>query len=404
MWYIRWAWRNLTRGGAKSIRLALFLSLVCGGLFLFLGLFKGTEKQIWRTLRSFEGDVVISSRIKDNDISFLRESLSNCKCASSIKAMVDVFSLPGVLAVGNNSFSSVTLVGLRGEYFSLLDTAIEWKEGKPGDPEKGEVVLEYDLARRLGLHAGDSVMLQWHAKEGSINTARLVVRSIFYGNKYEVWNQIYTSMENVQFLTRQERVSSIRLYLDTASDEVLDTIVSVVSPYQSKVDLGILSRDARTMSDFAAIFDLFHLFFGLFVWMFLIVLLIVLCFGLQNAVFLRFNERKAEISTLVTYGMSGFRLFEVAFWEMALLLVASLVVGWGFACIMGHIIELIPVIQVSSEMVVVVGGPRFVVSWGQNEVILVLCFVVGVLLIATALAVRRYLSREVVQMMGGLYA
>lgn len=400
MFYIYWALKNIVRGGMRSIRFLFFLSLIVGGLFFMRGIFRGTEVSMEESLRKYHGDVIVRAQLSTGlpfSVDELRE-----ECGPYLERVVEEHAITGVLAAGRLGFDRVVVVGTNGGYFDVLQDVVEWVEGSSERPKMGRAVMDETLASKLGVKIGDTLLLQFRTKEELQNTAQVVVGGLFRGNKYVIGNRIYVSLQEAHTLAMEDILTTLHLYL-RGGEEAIRRIESYLVPYSNAISVGMVVRNPESSDMFVAIFDLYHTFFGLFIWMFSVVFFLVLYFGVQNTIFLRFHERKEEVSTLMAFGMGRGRFVVLVGWEMLMFFLGALSLGYLMSWLASRLVSLVRIMEISSEMVVLVGGPRFLMYLVPGDVFLLSSFVLGVVIIGTGISIARYLSREVVGMTRGLY-
>ncbi|HOJ98409.1 MAG TPA: hypothetical protein PLW34_02460 [Termitinemataceae bacterium] len=402
MFYIRWAIKNLYRGKKWSLGFLCFLSLVVTGLFFLRGIFRGTETSLQNSLRNYYGDVVIRS-VLSQGLPFSGRTLQQQAFAASLEGVVEELVVQNVVASGKMGFGNISVVGTSGGYFDFVKDSIEWIGPHTKGPEKQKAVLVDSLALKVGVTVGDELLLEFRTKDGLINTVRFVVGGIFRGNKYIVGDCVYVTKEDAQNLVMDPMLTSLYLYLKDPQPSTFAALQAWLAPFDNAISVGMISNNPRDVSMFAAIFDFYHKFFALFVWMFSFVFFFILYLGVQNTVFLRFHERKEEILSLMAFGMEGRHFLLVALWEMFFFLLGAFVIGYGCSVLLAKLVALIRVMSISSEMVVVVGGPTLRFNLYPKEIVLFILFIGITLGGGTLMSVFRYFSREVGGTARGLY-
>lgn len=402
MFYISWALKNIMRDKKRSISFLSFLFLVCFGLLFLRGIFRGTETNMQMSLRAYYGDVSISSRLSSG-LPFSMDYIYSQPFYHDIETMVKECTIPGVTVSGNMGFDTVNIIGIEGDYFAFIDDNIEWLDGSFKRPDKDFALLDYSVAKKLGLDIGDSFILELKTKDGMINTASLIVGGIFRGNKYIIGDKIYINLAEAHRLLMKNYLTGIKLYLKSKDDFIINSIETAFVPYDNAISLGIISRNPDSVGVFSSLFDFFHKFFSLFIWLFSLVFFLVLYFGVQNTVFIMFNERKEEVSTLMAFGMPRIKFFLITMWEMLFFMIFSFIPAYLFSLLVGKIISQFNVINISTEIVVVTGGPSLRLDLFKDDIVMLATFIAFILFVGTVLSIMRYLSREVVNMKRGLY-
>ncbi|MCX7656866.1 MAG: hypothetical protein N2Z76_10135 [Treponemataceae bacterium] len=331
------------------------------------------------------------------------EDIWQQKFISSFEGLVKELVVYNVIASGKMGFTQVSVVGTSGGYFGFLDGSIEWVGESIREPQKGWTVIPDYLALKLGVSIGDDLILECHTKDGLVNTAHFSVGGIFRGNKYIIENRIYITQEEAQDFIMENKVTTLHVYLKNYQEDTFTAIESWLVPFGNAISVGITSKHPENVGIFPKIFDFYHDFFTLFVWMFSFVFLFILYLGVQNMVFLRFHERKEEIVSLMAFGMRWPRFLMLVFWEFIFFLGGALFIGYALSLLFAKLVSMIKVMDISSEMVVVVGGPSLSFNLYFKDVIFFALFIAAILFIGTFVSVIRYFSREVKDICHGVY-
>lgn len=106
---------------------------------------------------------------------------------------------------------------------------------------------------------------------------------------------------------------------------------------------------------------------------------------------------------LTTYGMQFFRIYRVVFWETVLLFLVSILIGVILSLFLGEVLTGINMGHVSSEMVIVLGGPNLQFYFTLGDVALISLFIFGVGLYSSIHSLQKYFKLEVREMMRGIY-
>lgn len=170
----RWAWRNVWRIRRRSVVTIAAMSLALVAMILFAGLIEGYVQGMERSVLDLEiGDLQIFQReYREHPSLYTRiekpEALLDRLHAAGFRATGRLLAFG--LAAAREASAGVSLRGVEVEPDSTVSSiGGEVERGRwldPRDP-KG-VVLGHRLARTLGAHLGDEILLLSQAADGSM--------------------------------------------------------------------------------------------------------------------------------------------------------------------------------------------------------------------------------------------
>lgn len=337
MMLLRLAWRNLWRHRKRTIITLSSIAIGFGLAVLSIGIGDGSHNSLIRNaIKLGEGHLTIQPRgyIEApanhkylSDGLMLSKKLEALNLPGSIEARI---SLQVLASTANNSVG-VVLEGMS----SLTDPRVgmlkpQLQKGvwlKPGDLRG--IVIGEGMARKLKAKIGSKVVLM-AGKQGGDSQAQLGrVRGIFKSQVAEMDDYLILSDNKLaqRFLEGEgadgalQPVTRFAIFLDDP-----DTVYHWKDKIKSAVESSqIIAMDWQEMMpqlmQFIAVDDAGN-------YVFLILILIMVVFGVLNTVLMSVLERAREFGLLRALGLSRRSLLTLVFCESLLLSLLAIVVGW----------------------------------------------------------------------------
>ena len=331
------AWRNLWRHRKRTIITLSSIAIGFGLAVLSIGIGDGSHNSLIRNaIKLGEGHLTIQPR-------GYMEAPANHKYLSeglALSKKLDALNLPGiiearislqVLASTANNSVGVVLEGMS----SLTDPRVgmlkpQLQKGvwlKHGDLRG--IVIGEGMARKLKAKIGSKVVLMAGKKGGDSQAQLGRVRGIFKSQVAEMDDYLILSDNKLaqRFLEGEgadgdnQPVTRFAIFLDDP-----DTVYHWKDKVKSVVETDqIIALDWQEMMpqlmQFIAVDDAGN-------YVFLVLILIMVVFGVLNTVLMSVLERAREFGLLRALGLSRRSLLTLVFCESLLLSLLAIVVGW----------------------------------------------------------------------------
>lgn len=335
------AWRNLWRHRKRTIITLSSIGIGFGLAVLSIGIGDASHNSLIRNAINLgEGHITVQARgyiEAPANHKYLHEglSLANKLDALNLNANIEPrISLQVLSSTANNSVGAA-LEGLSSKHdprvhmLEPLLTKGVWI--KPGDLRG--IVIGDGMARKLKAKVGSKVVLMAGKKGGDSQAQLGRVRGIFKSPVPEMND--YLIFSDIQFARRflegegadikQLPVTRFAIFLNDAESSSLDDIRDKV---KASVDSNqVIAMDWQDMMpqlvQFIAIDDAGN-------YVFLILILIMVVFGVLNTVLMSVLERTREFGLLRALGLSRRNLLTLVFCESILLGLLAIIVGWIF--------------------------------------------------------------------------
>lgn len=337
MMLLRLAWRNLWRHRKRTIITLSSIAIGFGLAVLSIGIGDGSHNSLIRNaIKLGEGHLTIQPR------GYI-EAPANHKYLSDGRVLskkLEALNIPGIIearislqvlaSTANNSVGVVLegMSSLRDPRVGMLKPQLQ-KGGwlKPGDLRG--IVIGEGMARKLKAKIGSKVVLMAGKKGGDSQAQLGRVRGIFKSQVAEMDDYLILSDNKLaqRFLEgegadgAQQPVTRFAIFLDDP-----DTLYH----WKDKVKAAVESDQTIAMDwqemmpqlmQFIAVDDAGN-------YVFLVLILIMVVFGVLNTVLMSVLERAREFGLLRALGLSRRSLLTLVFCESLLLSLLAIVVGW----------------------------------------------------------------------------
>lgn len=395
-WIFKWALKNLYLNIGRSTRVFLLIFFFLSIILCNLTLLEGANRQMLDSIRNNQGDFYALSK---NPVINLEEAhgLILSEIEGYLDGSVQIFTNFGNV-VSSQSYGECTLNGVSGSFLEYLDKNVSWLEPPSGPLQDGKCFLDFNQANSLGLKKNDFLTVQINTQNGMINTVSLQVDGIFLGSNLLYNNVLYLSLTDMQNLFLLPGFfNQVKYYLNERKSELnLSALQSSLKKrlyFSSSLVFPILNpHDDLVFS----VFVYYRLFLSIVFILMNIVFLIILFFSIQNIYYMDFRARRAEISTLLTYGMKPITLYSIVFFESLIIFVLSYLISalavFTLTGILGGIYITDPNI---ADLIIALGGPRLTFR-ATAGTILAITLIVSILSISsTVFGVRRFLKLQI---------
>lgn len=333
------AWRNLWRHRKRTIITLSSIAIGFGLAVLSIGIGDGSHNSLIRNaIKLGEGHLTVQPR------GYI-EAPANHKYLSdggTLATQLESLELPGsieprislqVLASTANNSVGAALEGLthqndpRAEMLKPLLVQGDWL--KAGDLRG--IVIGEGMSRKLKARVGSKVVLMAGKKGGDSQAQLGRVRGIFKTqvaemNDYLIFSDIHFARRFLQGegadISKQP-VTRFAIFLD---DAALDSLALIKQRIKSTLESEqVIAMDWQEMMpqlvQFIAVDDAGN-------YVFLVLILIMVVFGVLNTVLMSVLERTREFGLLRALGLSRRSLLTLVFCESLLLSLLAIIVGW----------------------------------------------------------------------------
>jgi ABC-type lipoprotein release transport system permease subunit len=331
------AWRNLWRHRKRTIITLSSIAIGFGLAVLSIGIGDGSHNSLIRNaIKLGEGHLTVQPRgyiEAPANHKYLEEGLALSKKLESLNLPGSIeprISLQVLASTANNSVGAA-LEGLshtkdpRAEMLRPELVKGEWI--KPGDLRG--IVIGEGMARKLKAKVGSKVVIMAGKKGGDSQAQLGRVRGIFNSQVAEMDD--YMVFSDIQFAqhflegegadVKKQPLTRFAVFLDDP-----DTLYH----WKDKIKAAVESKDVITLDwqemmpqlvQFIAVDDAGN-------YVFLILILIMVVFGVLNTVLMSVLERAREFGLLRALGLSRRSLLMLVFCESIILSLLAIVVGW----------------------------------------------------------------------------
>lgn len=331
------AWRNLWRHRKRTVITLSSIAIGFGLAVLSIGIGDGSHNSLIRNaIKLGEGHLTIQPRgyiEAPANHKYLADGLALSKKLEALNIPANIeprISLQVLSSTANNSVGAA-LEGLTSQKDPRIDMLepllVNGAWLKPGDLRG--IVIGEGMARKLKAKIGSKVVLMAGKKGGDSQAQLGRVRGIFNSKIAEMDD--YLILSDIQFAQRflegegadstKQPVTRIAIFLDDPDSlpHWKDKVKSVVESDQ------VIAMDWQEMMpqlvQFIIIDDAGN-------YVFLILILIMVVFGVLNTVLMSVLERTREFGLLRALGLSRRSLLTLVFCESLLLGLLAIVAGW----------------------------------------------------------------------------
>lgn len=319
------AWRNVWRNKLRSTVVILSIILgLWGGLFM-MGLGLGlNEQRLNSAINSSLAHIQIHHPDFENDFNKKYTLIESEKIKKQLQEIpiVSGFSqrlvLPGLAATSKGNYGTKILGITPEEEILTTDISTRLIEGTYFTTFKNNPILVgQKLAEQLGLKLQSKVVLSFQDKENQTLSKSFRVEGI-----YKTANSMY---DQLHVFIRQEDIAPL-IGLEEGGHELLIKCHSLegAQEVQSKLMTPNLVQrwDQR-----APELGYAQQIMGSFMYIFIVIILVALAFGIINTMLMAILERRSELGMLMSIGMNKFKIFSMIIMETLFLVAFALPIG-----------------------------------------------------------------------------
>lgn len=325
---IKIAWRNIWRNKLRS--LAIIFSVILGlvaAIFssaLVIGMMDG------RFQNFIENEI---SHIQIHHPDFIGQNEVYQTTGVNKSILSDILQVPDVKAATirtktHSMIASATttrgiqLWGISPEQeektTNLTENLIEGKYLTAAD--KNQIIIGKMISNKLKVSVGSKVVLTFQDIENDIVSAAFVVKGIFetYSNRYDENNAFVPINSLNEYLKLGEEFHELALV--SHHIDHLDALIPLLQEILPELTI-------RKWNEISPELDYWIEVGGIFSYIFVIVILIALAFGLLNTMLMAVFERTREIGMLMAIGMNKKKVFGLIVFETIILSLIGTIIG-----------------------------------------------------------------------------
>lgn len=325
---VKFAWRNIWRNPLRSLILlgAIFIGLIAG--IFSMGITNGFIDQRFESLIENQvSHIQIHSAeyIQEPDQKFILSKDSNILTTliidPGIKAIAGRSKVNSMIASANNT-AGVLVNGVIPELESKL-TALSNKliDGNYFEnSNQNELLIGNKLAIRLNVKTGSRIVLTFSDVQNEIVTAAFRIQGIFKTDT-EIYDErnVFVNMKVLnKHLNIGSNMHEIALLLND---------IEQIDAYKNKLSVIFEDDEVRIWKEISPELSYISEAGGLFGFIFIIIILTGLTFGILNTMLMTIFERTHEIGMMMAIGMNRFRVFSLIILETIFLSVFGGILG-----------------------------------------------------------------------------
>ncbi|TVQ79591.1 MAG: ABC transporter permease [Flavobacteriales bacterium] len=328
MQLVKMAWRNIWRNKVRSLAVmtAVFLGLVAG--MYSASLVEGIMQSRFENF--IENQI---SHIQLHHPDFIRDQEVFLTVGGNLDNLQKVREIPGVnkatirtrvqcMIASASHTGGVELYGIRPN--SENETTKFARHLIDGDYLEGEssngILIGESLAEKLKVGVGSRIVLSYQDKNNDLVSGAFIVRGIF--------NSGYTRYDEMTAFVFQEYLND---YLGIGEDfhelAILANDINDLENIRAELHQQFPNSVVRTWNEIEPALEVMVTSSGLFSYIFIILIMIGLAFGLLNTMLMAVFERTREIGMLMAVGMSRTKVFILIVLETIFLSLSGAVIG-----------------------------------------------------------------------------
>jgi ABC-type lipoprotein release transport system permease subunit len=404
---LKLAWRNIWRNRRRTVLTSI--AIVFGLVLIIIqrGLAVGTYVQMIETgVRRSEGHIQVhkkdywEKKTLKYAFNVTPDDTARISAIPGVERISLKLTVDALVGANSENTTGAKVVGVIPSLEKAMTIFSNPKKGmKDGhflrDTDTTGALIGYTMAKNIRASVGDTLVVLTQARDGSMGAGRLIVRGIFRAGEPEMDG--YMVLAHIEFMRRilvaEDRVTAIAMTVDDVRE--MSGIISELrglypdGPGEKWEVMGYDQLLPALMQMIA--FDESSGF------IFLILLLVVIAFGIMNTILMSVMERFHEFGVMMAVGMKRRAVAAMVFLEGVLLSLVGLVVGNILGWSLNRWWELHP-IHITGEMgemyeimgmePVIYGLPDFGEQMVWSIIVVVLTLIVAMWPALTAMRFR----------------
>lgn len=395
--WMKMAFKKLQNNRKKTMIKVLFLGSLYAIIFTLAMFLAGSEEQMSLIYRKFSGDVKFTDKNEDTSIKEVLDFID-----SNFDSKLEVV-IPGITMTtevsSSSSYIDTRCIGVTKDFYKYVNNSVGWISKGLNILEPGYVSIEAQLAKSLNVKKGDILTIKYSGTEEyeMINTVDVEIDGIYIGSKLIYENSLLLSLEDMVYLTMDDNyLNTIRLYFKNDIDlEQMREITSIIKKSFSKI-ISVESATLDPTGGVMGIFKYYKMLLTFILGLIIIIFIIILNFSNQNIFFMEFRGRKAELSTLLTYGIKRGELKIILFFESLYLFVFSIIYS---VLLSFGIVNILKSFEVNSlgmgDIITAIGGPQLIFILNTNNIVFIMVLLLIITIYSAQKGANSYIKMEV---------
>jgi ABC-type lipoprotein release transport system permease subunit len=331
---ISMAWRNIWRNKRRTlITISAVVFAVSIAVFSWCIALGEHEQMINDALKLFPGHIQVHARGYWEDKTIYNsfkpseELIATLSADERVRAVTMRLSVDSLISSDTNT-SGVVLVGVdpKTEFSEIRNKIVEGEFLAPGDTRS--IVVGESLARNLNVSIGDELVILTQAYDGSIGAQIFTVSGVFRGGSQEFDRGLaLVNLEAADYLLSMYGLVTeltVMLKENRFTDEVAEEMARGLDPEAYEV-----MPWEELIPDLVQFVELDNVF-G---YIYYVMILIVVIFGIMNTILMAVMERYREFGVMMALGTKPERIVSLILTESAMIALVGIAVGnlLGFA-------------------------------------------------------------------------
>ncbi|MCP4181475.1 MAG: ABC transporter permease [bacterium] len=332
------AWKNIWRNKLRSLIVIIAATLGLIGGVLSAGIYSGAAKQsVNDAINSYLSDIQIHHpKFSDNSEAkfFIHNSKQLEEFISSIDGVQSISTRIKFLGMASSPLAAegVYINGIDIENEKKVTNIYELIPDTMGnyfsDNKKNTVIISRKIAEKLKLKLRSKIVLSFPQKNGTFTGAAFRVTGIFktYNSGFDQTNVFVRKTDLARISQYSENIShesavriSPKANIDSIKQKIADHYpdLKIQKWTEVQAQMAMVSEMSDTM-----------------IFVFLIIILLALGFGIINTMLMVILERIKEIGMLMAIGMNKLRVFKMIMFETIFLTSVGGFIGMIISAIM----------------------------------------------------------------------
>ena len=333
------SWKNVWRNKARSLVIISAITIgLFGGIFAYALMLGGTLQRVDNAIKNETANLqlhnpayLLEQDIK-NTIVNPKEYLDYLEQSPEVMGISDRLKSSAMISTAYAS-SGVSVNGVYPEKemktTRLFESLIAGEYLKESDLIP--IVIGDKLAEKLNADISDKLIISAPSADGKVVYGAYILKGIYdTDNNMFDGMQVFIKKRDLAELIGVDENTSSEIAVSLYNSDMTNTfITSLKDKFLTEIeDKSIIIRSWKEIDPMLSMMVDLMSKLG---WIFVVVILIALIFGIINTMLMVVLERVREIGMLMAIGMNKFRVFAMIMWETVFLSVTGGIVGMLFS-------------------------------------------------------------------------
>jgi len=333
------SWKNVWRNKARSLVIISAITIgLFGGIFAYALMLGGTLQRVDNAIKNETANLqlhnpayLLEQDIK-NTIVNPKEYLDYLEQSPEVMGISDRLKSSAMISTAYAS-SGVSVNGVYPEKemktTRLFESLIAGEYLKESDLIP--IVIGDKLAEKLNADISDKLIISAPSADGKVVYGAYILKGIYdTDNNMFDGMQVFIKKRDLAELIGVDENTSSEIAVSLYNSDMTNTfITSLKDKFLTEIeDKSIIIRSWKEIDPMLSMMVDLMSKLG---WIFVVVILIALIFGIINTMLMVVLERVREIGMLMAIGMNKFRVFVMIMWETVFLSVTGGIVGMLFS-------------------------------------------------------------------------